>query len=218
MFPFQLVYAAALAVVTYTIWRASRSATRGLCLPFPYTSFRTLNLAPAAESMFPALRMMNSSVLWEMIGGVLVFRKEHESFERGDALPGEATGLRGNHVVIVGSMESGNVVRCALLGEPRLTISIVTNYRELWTIPKQETIHLVVLNVTLSTYELDASCRLIRQRWPRAKILVVHQGEGFLEDALYDDRVTLRDTAEVLRGRIVRLLNSQFDRSRHDAR
>lgn len=110
------------------------------------------------------------------------------------------------------------MVRSALLGEPNLTISIVDNYRELWTIPNQEIIHLVILNKTLSTIELEASSRLIRKRWPRAKILVVRQGEGFLEDALYDDRVTLADSSEVLRGRIGRLLVSHFERSRQDAR
>jgi len=130
----------------------------------------------------------------------------------------ESPTLRGNHVLIIGSMESGNVVRCALLGEPKVTISIVTNYRELWTIPDQETVHLVILNETLSSIELEASCRLIRKRWPRAKILVVRQGEGFLEDGLYDDRVTLADTPEALRARIGHLLASFFDRSRHDVR
>jgi len=133
-------------------------------------------------------------------------------------LPDEARCQRGKHVLTVGSMESGNVVRCALLGEPNLTISIVANYRELWTIPNQETFHLVVLNMTLSAFELEASSRLIRQRWPRSKILVVRQGEGFLEDALYDDRVTLGDTPEFLRDRIKRLLLTRVDRSPNDAR
>ena len=91
-------------------------------------------------------------------------------------------------------------------GEPNLTISIVADYRELWTIPNQEIIHLVILNVTLTTFELEASSRLIRQRWPRAKILVVRHGEGVLEDALYDDRVTVEETQEVLRDMPGRLL------------
>jgi len=119
---------------------------------------------------------------------------------------------------MVGPIESGNAVRSALLGEPNLTISIVANYRELWTIPIQEIIHLVIFNKTLSTFELEESSRLIRQRWPRARILVICQGEGFLEDALYDDRVRGGDTPEALRGRIGRLLASHFDRSRQDAR
>ena len=133
-------------------------------------------------------------------------------------IPDDAPRRRGKHVLIVGSMESGNVVRCALLGEPNLTISIVANYRELWTIPSQEIIDLVILNKTLSIFELESSGRLIRQRWPRTRILLVRPGEGVLEDALYDDDVTLGDTPEVLRGRIERLLVGHFNGSRQDAR
>ena len=131
--------------------------------------------------------------------------------------PNETSSLRAAHVLMVGPMEPGNVVRSALVGEPHLTISIVDDYRELWTIPTQETFDLVILNVTLSTFELEASSRLIRQRWSRTRILIVGHGEGFLEDALYDDLVSVGDTQEALRGRIERLLVSHFDRSRQDA-
>jgi hypothetical protein len=168
-----------------------------------------------------SLRKMKSCLLTEVVGSVSAFRKDHVSFGRdaGNGVhPDGSTSQRGNHVLIVGPMESGNVVRSALLGEPNLTISIVDDYRELWTIPIQEIIHLVILNRTLSTIELEASSRLIRQRWPRTKILVVRHGEGFMEDALYDDRVTVGDTQEALRGRIGRLLVSHFERSRQDAR
>lgn len=151
-----------------------------------------------------------------MVNSMCAFRIDHVTFGRdaGKGLqPDVSPSSRGSRVLIVGPMESGNAVRSALLGEPNLTISIVANYRELWTIPKQEIIHLVILGKTLSTIELEASSRLIRQRWPRAKILVVCHGEGFLEDALYDDRVTVGDTQEALRGRIGRLLVTQFERS-----
>jgi hypothetical protein len=155
------------------------------------------------------------------MNGMCGFRDDRESVgkDAGTSVhPDEFSSPKRNHVLIVGSIESNNVVRCALLGEPNLTISIVADYRELWTIPNQEIIHLVILNVTLTTFELEASSRLIRQRWPRARILVVRHGEGFLEDALYDDRVRVGDTQEVLRGRIGRLLVSQFEKSRQDAR
>ena len=149
------------------------------------------------------------------------FRNDHQGVGKNAGIgahPDEFPSSRGSHVLIVGPIESGNVVRSALLGEPNLTISIVANYQELWTIPSQEIIHLFILNKTLSTFELEESSRLIRQRWRRAKILVVRHGEGFLEDALYDDRVKVRDTREVLRGRIERLLVSPVERSRQAAR
>ncbi len=149
------------------------------------------------------------------------FRNDYERVGKDagkGAHPDEFPSSRGNHVLIVGPIESGNAVRSALLGESNLTISIVAKYQELWTIPNQEIIHLFILNKTLSTIELEESSRLIRQRWPRAKILVVHHGEGFLVDALYDDRVKAGDTQEALRGRIERLLVSHVERSRQDAR
>jgi len=169
-----------------------------------------------SETVQYRLRLTNA-----LMNAMCGFQKEHGSFwedVRKDIHPDESPTPRGNHVLMVGSIESNNVVRCALLGEPNLTISIVANYQELWTIPNHEIIHLFILNKTLSTIELDASSRLIRQRWPRAKILVVRHGEGFLEDALYDDRVKLGDTQEALRGRIGRLLVSHFERNRQDAR
>jgi hypothetical protein len=150
----------------------------------------------------------------EMASCMTVFRRDGnalgEDTENG-AQPDERR--RSNHVLMLGSVEAGNVVRCALLGEPHLLISIVTNYRELWTIPAQERFDLVVLNVTLSKLELDASSRLIRQRWPGARILVVRQGEILLEDALYDDRVTVEESPELLRERIKRLLSSGYQKS-----
>jgi hypothetical protein len=166
-------------------------------------------------------RGMKHRVLSELTDDSNANRKDNRIFDRDaetDVYVDENRGPKTIHVLAVGSMESGNVVRCALLGEPGLTISIVTNYRELWMIPDQEVFHLVILNMALSTLELEASSRLIRQRWPHAKILVVRPGEGFLEDALYDDRVTLEDTPEVLRQRIERLLVSPSERSRRDAR
>jgi len=221
MFLLRVVFAMALAGFSYTFWRISRSGRRGLCVQFSPASFATLHVATTRKVLLMSLRRMKSSLLREIVSGVSAFRKDNESFGK-DAgrgvLPDESPVTRGNHVLIVGPMDSGNKVRSALLGESNLTISIVTNYLELWTIPNQEFIHLVILNKTLSTFELDASSRLVRQRWPRAKILVVHQGEGFLEDALYDDRVKVGDTPEVLRDRIGRLLIGRFDRSRQDAR
>jgi hypothetical protein len=191
-----------------------------MCLQFSPASFVKSNFTKAAEVVLLSLRRMTSCSLWEMVGGIRVFRKDEKIFGK-DAETGvpayEPFSLRAGHVLMVGSLESCNVVRCVLLGEPNLTISIVANYRELWTIPNQETFHLVILNVTLSALELEASSRLIRQRWPRAKILVVRQGDGFLEDALYDDRVTMGETPEVLRGRIGRLLIGHFDGSWQDA-
>jgi hypothetical protein len=67
---------------------------------------------------------------------------------------------------------------------------------------------MVVLHDTFSSSELEDSCRFIRRRWPYAGILVVHRGEGFLDDALYDDRVVPNVAPEVLLSTIQRLTGS----------
>jgi hypothetical protein len=102
------------------------------------------------------------------------------------------------------------MVHDALLDRTSFRFSITTDYRKLWEVPAQEMIHVAVLHDTLSSFELEAACRLIRQRWPDAKILLIAKGESFLDDGLYDDRAptTARD---VLLGTIERLAGGSHD-------
>lgn len=95
-------------------------------------------------------------------------------------------------------MDHSFFVHDALLEVPNSQLSIATDCREVRVIPKQEVIQLAILHNSLSFFELEESCRFIRRQWPRAKILVVRWGEGFLDDGLYDDRVRPTVTAEVL--------------------
>lgn len=113
------------------------------------------------------------------------------------------------HVLSVGPVDHSFLVHDALLEVPNSRLSIATDYRELWVIPKQEAIHLIILHNTLSSFELEEVCRFIRQQWPHAKILVVRRGEGFLDDELYDDRVRPTVTAEVLLTTIGRLIGER---------
>ncbi len=92
------------------------------------------------------------------------------------------------HVISVGPVDCGSMVHDALLGRTSYHLSIATDYRKLWEISAQESIHVAVLHDTLSSFELEAVCRLIRQRWSHAKILLVARGESLLDDGLYDDR------------------------------
>jgi hypothetical protein len=69
------------------------------------------------------------------------------------------------------------------------SLSIAPDCRDLWVIPKQESIQVAILHHTLSLFELEDASRFIRQRWPHARILVLRKGEGFLDDGLYDERV-----------------------------
>jgi hypothetical protein len=110
------------------------------------------------------------------------------------------------HVLSVGAIDCGCMVHNALLNGPRFRLSVATDYRELWVIPNQESIQVVILHSTLSSFELEYASRFIRRRWPRARILVVCNGEGFLDDALYDVRVVSNVSREVLLATIERLI------------
>jgi hypothetical protein len=92
------------------------------------------------------------------------------------------------HVLSVGPVDCGSMVHDALFDRASFRLTIATDYRELWGIAAQESIHVGVLHDAFSSFELEAACRLIRQRWPHAKILLVSRQESSLDDGLYDDR------------------------------
>ncbi len=102
------------------------------------------------------------------------------------------------HVLSVGPMDSGSMVHDALLDEPNFHLTIATDCRKLWMIPKQESLHVVILHNTFSWFELEDASRFVRRQWPRAKILVISEEEHFPEDALYDDRIAPAAAAKFL--------------------
>ena len=110
------------------------------------------------------------------------------------------------HVLSVDPVDFGCMVHDALLDEPDSRFSIAPDYRELWAIPKQESIHMVILHNTLSSFELEDASQFIRRCWPHARILVLRGSEGFLEDALYDDCVAPNVAPEILFLTIERLI------------
>ncbi|MGD0940688.1 MAG: hypothetical protein ABR905_13370 [Terracidiphilus sp.] len=121
------------------------------------------------------------------------------------------------HVLSVGPVDFGCMVHDALLDGPNPHLSIAPSYRELWAISKQESIQVVILHNTLSSFELEDASRFIRRRWPHARILVLHSGEGFLEDALYDERVALTVAPGVLLAAIERLAGGWQGQRSQDA-
>jgi hypothetical protein len=110
------------------------------------------------------------------------------------------------HVLSVGPMDRGSMVHDALLDERNFHLTIATDCHKLWVIPRQESLQVVILHNTLSSFELEDASRFIRRQWPRARILVVSSGESFLEDALYDDRVAPTVTPGVLLTTIEQLM------------
>lgn len=91
-------------------------------------------------------------------------------------------------VLAIGAIDHCGVIYDALRKIPHLQLKITADYRELWEIPS-EAIHIFILQNTLSGQELEEAGQRIRHQWPRAKILVVRDGDDFLDDPLYDDRV-----------------------------
>jgi hypothetical protein len=108
-------------------------------------------------------------------------------------------------VLSVGQMDRGVWIHSALSNEPNSRHIIATDYRQLWELLPRESVHVAILDYMLSTFELEAACRLIRRRWPHAKILIVRRAAGSLDDALYDDRVAPTVTQEVLFSAVERL-------------
>ena len=102
---------------------------------------------------------------------------------------GDAALLGQIHVMVVGSIESRFRIHEALLREREIRLSVTSDAGELQTYSPEEAIQVVVLRETLSHDTLEACSRCIRQRWPKAKILVIHADESVLDDPLYDERL-----------------------------
>jgi len=124
------------------------------------------------------------------------------------------------HVLSVCPMDRGKIVHDPLLEEPNSWLSaarnqweltVISDFLELYAIPGHEDFQAAILHSTLSSFELDDAGRFIRHRWPRARILVVYAGEDFLEDALYDDRVTPNVAPEILLSTIERMIEKRQD-------
>lgn len=109
-------------------------------------------------------------------------------------------------VLSVGPVERGCVVQDALHGRPHTHLSITPDYRRLWMISKQERFHVAVLHNTLTGGELEEASQFIRRQWPQARILVIRFGQEFLDDALYDERVTPAASTETLQAALDRLV------------
>ena len=110
-------------------------------------------------------------------------------------------------VLSVGSEESVRTTYGALFGRREYELITATTYRELFGIPAHECIRIAVLNHTLSREELAAAARLIRRRWPPARILVVSTKSPPIDDPLYDDRVSPGLPPELLFTAINRLVD-----------
>ncbi len=97
---------------------------------------------------------------------------------------------------------------------PDFAVSIAIDYRELWIRSKEGAIQIVLLHNSLCSFELEEAARLVRGRWPSAKILIIRSGELLIDRALYDDRLLPPVTSAVLLERISKQATSLSERGR----
>lgn len=89
-------------------------------------------------------------------------------------------------VLSIGRLEPDRFTREEFLASPNMAVSFVNDYRELWVSSKQHAVHAVVIQNSLCSFELAEAARLVRARWPEARILIVRSGEMLLDRSLYD--------------------------------
>ena len=92
------------------------------------------------------------------------------------------------HIVCVGKCRPQHFIYNEILDIPGFTVSTVLDYRELST-AVLDMPAIVLTHDSRGAIEMEDTCRFVRRKWPISRILVIHDGEDFLEDALYDDRV-----------------------------
>jgi hypothetical protein len=111
------------------------------------------------------------------------------------------------HVLSIGSADSSNAIHDALLERGHCRVSVATNYRELFAIPRQEVFEIAILHHITSPLEFRASSEYIRRTWPCAKILVIcaRAEVEVLDDPLYDDWIAASPSQDVLLGTIKRI-------------
>jgi hypothetical protein len=100
--------------------------------------------------------------------------------------PASEVAIGAAYLIVVGRTKYDAIFDSLLSNSARLRLLSAADYRELWAIPHNISPRLTVLYDTLHSFELEASCRLIRRRWPAARILVIRSKIEKLEKSLYD--------------------------------
>lgn len=93
------------------------------------------------------------------------------------------------HVLAIGSLDQHSELHDLLLRLPAVHITALTHFLDLLDLSERDVVHVAVLFESLSLLELLEASRTIRQKWPKAKIIVIRGGEEFLEGFLYDLRL-----------------------------
>jgi hypothetical protein len=95
-------------------------------------------------------------------------------------------------VLVVGSKESRDLVRDALLFRRRSHLLVASNYWELCSlwVGEAEQVSVALIDLCTSDRELRRrTAEHVRRRWPDAQILLVGPEAEVPEDPLYDERI-----------------------------
>jgi hypothetical protein len=112
------------------------------------------------------------------------------------------------HLLSVGSYESTNLVRDALLSRHNCGLFAATCASDIYAIPSFQKIDIAVLHDALSHGELRNYAGYVRRHWPSAKILLISSEVEVLDDPLYDEQTSPGLSSESLLGMIERLATS----------
>ena len=102
------------------------------------------------------------------------------------------------HLLSVGPALLGDIARDAVMARHSCRLTVGMDYRDLWAIPATRSIDVAVLHPSLLPFELEDSCRLIRRRWPRARIVIIRPAKECIDAALYDERLVPSEFPAVL--------------------
>jgi len=111
------------------------------------------------------------------------------------------------HIICIGQCRPHHFLSDEILDIPGFKVFAELDCRTLYS-----TIHrvpaIVLFHDSLHPIELEDACRLVRHKWPHARILIIRDGEGFLEDSLYDDRIRPDVSGRDLIARILFLIQT----------
>ena len=95
-----------------------------------------------------------------------------------------------SQVWFIGNSGPLNPAHYTSLEEHGFVLAVVPAYCDLYKAESNQSCEIAVLLPTLLEVELMEVAHLVRRRWPKARILIVRREEWWIDDALYDDRLT----------------------------
>ncbi len=137
----------------------------------------------------------------------VVYPMLNQNTSASNALTG-STGSLAMPVLLVDSDPELRDSRSFLLSALSIPVSVVGSYEELCSLPTTNSYNLVALTVRPDEKRASQIAEYVRRRWPKAKILLLGESCGCVEDPLYDDIVNPRYNPAALVQAAQRLLES----------